>query len=125
MTEKSKTTETWEAHIKEVTVAPYDFEVCWDHETCVALGATGSCMEDTGKIYIDPDNAVDVVLESLLHEVMHAVWGQTYLDKEFPDGEPDSDGEKMIRTLSPRIYAFLKDNPHYMKAILALGGGEE
>jgi hypothetical protein len=98
----------------KVKVSPFTFEVRYDKEAMEAAGANGACMEDLCTILLAPGNDWLVERETILHEALHAVWGQTYLDTKIPDDAADSEGEAIIRELAPRILALLRDNPQFV-----------
>lgn len=72
-------------------------------ETDVDRNLMGRLAYDTAQIYIRKDLPVDKKYETLLHEVMHAVYMNTGLQQ----GDEE---EKIVTALSSGIYQFLKDN---------------
>lgn len=58
-------------------------------------------------IWTDPSGSEALVRETLLHEVLHALFDDSGW---FIDNEDDNE-EKVIRALSPRLYAVLVENP--------------
>lgn len=95
-------------------VGPIPFTVKVDNDACVAGGVSGATMNDSQLIFIQDKVALQTMQDTLLHESMHAIWNQTSLTIEYPDADADSPGEKLIRTLAPRILALLKDNPWFL-----------
>lgn len=57
-------------------------------------------------IWTDPSGAEALVRETLLHEVLHALF-----DDSGWFAEDDENEEAIIRALSPRLYAVLVENP--------------
>ena len=99
--------------IDKVTVAPYEYEVRYDDNLSASASVLGLCMADSLIILLDPTSAPAIMHETLLHEVLHAAWTQTALDGIYTDEQE----EQIIFTLTPRIVAFLKDNPHYVEGL--------
>jgi hypothetical protein len=104
--------------VKRVHVAPFNYDVRYDKEAMRAVSANGICLEDQLVIMLAPDNAMHREQETLLHECLHAVWGQTFMDVKYPDEESDSEGEAIIRELAPRILALLRDNPKLVEFLV-------
>ena len=96
---------------RKVKLSPHTFAVKYDDNLGAAAGLSGMCDEQNTVIVIDPTFSLTIQRDSLLHEVTHGIWGQTSLDKDYPDHEPASEGEKIITTLAPRFLAFIQDNP--------------
>jgi len=80
--------------------------------------AVGACQEDSLIMLVDPSTAYDRQAETILHEALHAVWTQTYMDIVYPDGDADSEGEKMISELAPRVLSLLRDNSWLVRFLL-------
>lgn len=97
----------------EVYVAPFWYEVYYDENLRVSAGVLGACNTDQQKILMDPTQGGEVFWETLLHEMLHAAWTQTALDKTYT-GEQE---EEIIFTMSPRLVAILKDNPVVVRGI--------
>ena len=95
---------------KSVRVGPHDFSVTLAPELSNA-GASGLCGTDTQEVHVDMKLGPTVERETVLHELLHAVWGQTFLSRRYPDNAGDSEGEGIIDELAPRILALLRDNP--------------
>ena len=72
-------------------------------ETDVDRNLMGRLAYDTAQIYVRKDLPIDKKLETLLHEVIHAVYMNAGL-------QPGDDEEKIVTALSSGIYQFLKDN---------------
>jgi hypothetical protein len=100
-----------------VKVGPYTYEIVWDDRLGPVSSAMGATNEQLVKLFIDPTNDEQAVRETLVHEVLHAIWKQTSLLVRFPDGAGDSDGETIIQDLAPRIFALLLENREVVKWI--------
>lgn len=72
-------------------------------ETDVDRNLMGRLAYDTAQIYVRKDLPVDKKYETLLHEVLHAV----YMNAGLQQGD---DEEKIVTALSSGLYQFLKDN---------------
>lgn len=51
--------------------------------------------------------------DTLLHELLHAIWAHTALDFD------DDDQERIVRSLSPWLLGALRDNPELVAFLLA------
>lgn len=72
-------------------------------DTDVDRNLMGRLSYDTAQIYIRNDLPIDKKMETLLHEVMHAVYMNSGL-------QPGDEEEKVVTALSSGVYQFLKDN---------------
>jgi hypothetical protein len=61
------------------------------------------------EIVLRSDVSEDFLKENLIHEILHAL-----LDNS---GIPEENLDKTIQILSPRIHAFITDNPEFLKFI--------
>lgn len=102
---------------QSVRVSPQVYEIRWDNQTCVQLKAFGQLAPDQGILFADPKVSLGNRQETLVHESLHAMWKQSRLCMEIPDEGDDSEGEKIIRDLSPRILAWVQDNPELVDYI--------
>jgi hypothetical protein len=72
-------------------------------DTDVDRNLMGRLSYDTAQIYIRNDLPIDKKMETLLHEVLHAVYMNAGL-------QPGDEEEKVVTALSSGLYQFLKDN---------------
>lgn len=66
----------------------------------------------TSQIFIRSDLETSFRNETLIHEILHGLLDNTGLDEINTD--------QITKALAPRLYAFLVDNPDFLKTILAL-----
>jgi len=92
---------------KHLSIAPFSYTVREDKDACVSAGVLGYCLEDVEVILIDPLSSPGALRDTLLHESLHAIWGQTTLNKKYSDEEE----EEALLALSPRILSLIRDNP--------------
>lgn len=97
-----------------VAVGPHTYDIEWDHDVA-QFSAAGATNNDTLKIMVDQKNALPIQQETLVHELLHAVWNQTSLRTRIPDADTDSPGEAAIQDLAPLLYALLRDNPEVVQ----------
>lgn len=103
---------------KRLRIGSFTWKLRYDNEATAASGTTGATMADQLTVIVQSKasgNAKQVVQDTVLHEVLHAIWAQTYLKTDYPDSGNDSVGEKMISELSPHILALLRDNPKLVR----------
>lgn len=68
--------------------------------------ANGYIKYDLSEINIRSSNSSDVIKESIIHELLHAL-----LDDS---GVEDLNTEKLVKILTPRLNALLEDNPEFI-----------
>ncbi len=95
---------------KWMWVGAFKYKVQW-HKELGNFNAAGATNPELTLILVDPKNDKQVQRETLVHELLHAIWKQTDLRVSMPDDDNDSEGEKIIQRLSPYLYAFIKENP--------------
>jgi len=95
---------------KKLHIEPFTYSVDkregWARDT----GNSANCISDDQLIIMDPNLSGQGERETLLHEVLHAIWAQTTLNK-IHDDEVE---EAIVWTLAPRLLGFLKDNPEFV-----------
>lgn len=69
----------------------------------IDINLMGRLSYDTAQIFVREDLPLDKKMETLLHEVIHAVYMNAGL-------QPGDDEEKIVTALSSGVYQFLKDN---------------
>ncbi len=87
------------------------------HESPAAGDRFGECNVDKCRIILSPDHDEQQRRDTLLHEVLHALWGESGL----PAIGSLTDGleEVIVRTLTPGLLAALRDNPTLVRYLLA------
>ena len=100
-----------------VYVEPYTYEVVQDANWSAQTGNMGNCMNDMQRIIIDSSLTPQSERDTVLHELLHAIWGQTSLQKR----DTEDQQEEAIWQLTPRILALLKDNPRLVEYLLGDG----
>ena len=94
---------------KTIKVSPFVFEVV--HDPDQLSNSQGDAMIDRNqlKVYINRDRPDGNLRDDILHELLHAVYGQTPLFSNSDHGAEQE--ERIIAALSPRILAVLRENP--------------
>jgi cob(I)alamin adenosyltransferase len=67
----------------------------------------GSCDTATQTIHISKNQTAQTVADTLLHEIMHAIWNESGI---FILKRPSE--ETIVRTMSTWVRMVLRDNPH-------------
>lgn len=98
-----------------VKVGPWSIKVVWDKEACEASGCTAQYMGDTGWVIISDNGANHIIKDSMLHELLHAIWHQTGLKVPYPDTKKNSPGEGIITVVATALLALLRDNPELVE----------
>ena len=82
-------------------------------------GATGVCGQDVQSILIDPMSGPDMQRETVLHEVLHAIFHGVGLKPYLEEVEKEADikelEEKVVNAASGLLLQVLRDNPALMK----------
>lgn len=68
--------------------------------------------ERTATIMVDTNCHLDVLKETLVHELLHAIIKQTNSTMS------DDDEESLVRSLSPLLYGVLKNNPQLVDYLM-------
>lgn len=89
----------------------------WPFQDAEDEGARGDFNYRTGRIRIADGYAPSAQVETLLHEIIHALLKDSALD--FSN---DAEEERIVERLSPRLAAFLVDNPDVVREIMAMLG---
>jgi hypothetical protein len=96
---------------KRLTIEPFVYTVEARPEWSAATGNMGNCITDAQQIIIDAGLTDQSERDTVLHEALHAAWGQTPLKKKY---EEDAE-EEIIWTLTPRLLSLIQDNPELIQ----------
>jgi hypothetical protein len=88
---------------KTLRIGPYTYTV----DSAVPDGLLGQTDPDALKIHLNPAQPRDNERETLLHEIMHAVFALTGMSRKLSSAKEES----IIRTLSPLLLEVLLRNP--------------
>ena len=88
-----------------VAVDPVPFRARAEHD-----GDDGYVNHDRGEMVIRPDMGICRQQETVMHEVMHAVWHMS--------GLPRKDSEEVVKRISPLLLDTLRRNPHLRDFLL-------
>lgn len=91
----------------------YSVEV-WDHKEADEAGACGDCSLRLARIRVADGYHRFAQAETFIHEVVHAILADIGV------AQPEEDEEKMVRRLSPRLAAFMADNPDAVRELLRM-----
>lgn len=93
---------------KTLKIGGFIWEVKEDKNVSTEGNAFGSTHPISQKIFLEPGGTTQKQEETLIHEIMHAVWWQSGLSTRFKDNPKIE--EEVISALSMGIYQVLKDN---------------
>jgi|SRR6185436_738267 hypothetical protein len=99
---------------KKVKVGHARYTVRYEENLATIAGANGTCGEDTQTILIDPLMGPDMERDTVLHEVLHAVFHLSDARAALPkddNGDAKEAEEKVIRPLASSLLSLLRDNP--------------
>ena len=73
----------------------------------------GVCLYDHQRIYLSQNMKHQQASDTLLHEVLHAIWSEAGLDHI-----PDLNEETIVRSLATWLRIVLRDNPDFARFVL-------
>lgn len=109
----------------EVMVGPHVYEIVWLtdpewRENNLDDGEVGVTRRDTNKIYMRlMEGNEQLMRETLLHEVLHVVWGVSGLTYVHGSFDEDDREENIVRMQASPMLHFIQQNPdivHYLEA---------
>jgi hypothetical protein len=74
-------------------------------------GATGTCGEDTQLILVDDQVGPDQERDTVLHELLHAIFFASNVKSILPGDDTKELEEKLILSTATRLLELLRDNP--------------
>ena len=99
---------------RSLLISPFTWEVearpGWGEGT----GNMGNTLKDSHQIVIDPGLTEQAERDTVLHEVFHAAWSQTPLQRKYTEDQE----EEIIWALTPRLLGVLQDNPKFLRWLL-------
>jgi len=98
-------------HPKKIKVGAVDYTVHLLEPKDVAQ--YGVCLYEHQRIYLSRNMLHQQASDTLLHEVMHAIWNESGLDHL-----PDLNEETVIRTMATWLRTVIVDNPDFAKFVL-------
>ena len=72
----------------------------------------GACVYTHQRIYLSPEMLHQQASDTLLHEVIHAIWSEAGLDHI-----PDLNEETIVRTMATWLRMIIRDNPSFVQFI--------
>lgn len=92
---------------ESIRIGPYDYSVRpMDRIEQLETGAMGMCDEEFNVISLAEDSQPIHKAETLIHEILHGLWGAADLPNE---GEVDE--ERIVTALAKGILQVARDNP--------------
>lgn len=86
--------------------------VPWDEGDAAENGRLGEISHRSGEIRVADSRPIETQAETIVHEVLHALMHDSGADWT------NDDEENIVRWLTPRLTAFLADNPDQVREIL-------
>jgi hypothetical protein len=102
---------------EEAVLDPWIIKLRADSLACVAANVTGQFINDDLAIMYDDKRPLQIMVDTLVHELLHVIWEQSGANQLVNSVEADSDGEKLIRKITPRLISLLRSNPWLVRAI--------
>lgn len=96
---------------KKIKIGPYNYTVeLFPDATTTDHGA---CVYNHQTIFLSTNQHAERAGDTLLHEVLHAIW-----DVAGFDVMPDLHEESIVRGMATMLSAVLRDNPQFAKFVL-------
>jgi hypothetical protein len=96
---------------KKIKIGPYNYVVeLFPDATTTDHGA---CVYNHQTIFLSTNQHAERAGDTLLHEVLHAIW-----DVSGFDVMPDLHEESIVRGMATMLSAVLRDNPQFAKFVL-------
>lgn len=92
---------------KELKIGGFQWTVEEQKDIANESSVFGSTHTQSQKIFIEPGLNIQKRDQTLLHEVMHAIWWQSGLERIFDDRKME---EKVVHAMAMGLYQVLKDN---------------
>lgn len=92
---------------KHIILAPRVMEIRFDDKLSEAAGVLGAAMADTEIILLDPAQGPNVMRDTVLHEILHVLFGQAVSPKL---GVTIDQEEQIVAGMSPHLLNFLRNN---------------
>jgi hypothetical protein len=96
---------------------PWIIKLRPDSLACQAANVTGQFINDDLAIMYDPQRPAQIMVDTMVHELLHVIWEQSGANQIVDSVEGNSDGEKLIRKITPRLISLLRANPWLVRAI--------
>jgi Zn-dependent peptidase ImmA (M78 family) len=104
-----------------VIVGHARYTLRYEKELASIAGANGTCGEDVQSILIDPQMGKDMERDTVLHELLHAVFHLYDVRSSLPedgDGDVKKLEERVVRPLATGLLVLLRDNPKLVDYLL-------
>jgi|ERR1035437_1797103 hypothetical protein len=92
----------------KLKIGGFEWEIKENKEVAFEGNCFGSTHLPSQRIYIDPDSTMQKKEQTLIHEILHALWWQTGLTERYKK-TPEIQ-EEIIQALGHGMYQVLKDN---------------
>jgi len=76
-------------------------------------GQYGVCLYEHQRVYLTPNMMHQQASDTMLHEIMHAIWSEAGLDHI-----PDLNEETIIRTMATWLRIVFIDNPDFARFVV-------
>lgn len=87
--------------------------ITWKHLEADASQRFGECDKNQAIIRVDPKYGPTKTCNTLLHEVLHAVWHDRI-------GEKEAEEERVVTSFADGLCALARDNPEIVEAWLTV-----
>lgn len=97
--------------IKKVRINGHHYDLAYYDKSNIRKDECyGECQKHRNQILIAPNLNKSVEKETVIHEMLHAIWSEYSLDNFFPEEQE----EVLVTTLAKGIHSVLENNPKLM-----------
>lgn len=100
--------------VKSLRISPHTYQLERNDPVMDAAGLNGHCDHDSTTIRYNGKQAPSQLLETLVHEALHAMFWTAGLTKDVGGEEEE---EKIVNKLAPRLMAFIQDNKRFITEV--------
>ena len=104
--------------IKSIRIGYRQYQVkAWSDAELLTTESYGQCDKQRAIIYVCTHLDDDLVADTLLHEILHAIWHEYGL-------QDDDREERIVHTLASGFIQVMKDNPNAIRYLVKMSKPE-
>lgn len=98
---------------KSIKIGSFNYEIY--ETTHVSNNDHGETDNDEKRILINTNYSLQVIRDTLLHEIQHAIYHDTFAFDQGGKIDPETHEERAIRLLTPGLMQVMQDNPELVE----------
>lgn len=96
--------------LKKIDILGKTFRITYDPQLASIDAASGKCKSDLCQIWVGTESDPQQIRDTMLHEVLHAVYGEMGLGEDIEDKYEES----IVRRLATGLLYVIRHNPKLM-----------